>query len=111
MKENIKIFTLDYLINNELTEEDLYYIFDTKSLYYSLIVELFKLMNINKSSSQIIKSFTTWDKVKYTWTSKQNRKFNENLIKAYKNIYQIDNNNAMFKSDLWCYIYGPKVNK
>lgn len=111
MKENIKFFTLDYLINNELTEEDLYYIFDTKSLYYSLISELFSLMKIDKSDYDIIKNFKSWNDIKYSWTSKQNKKFNNNLMKAYKNIYQINDNNAMYKSDIWCYLYGPKVNK
>ena len=32
-------------------------------------------------------------------------------MKAYKNIYQINDDNAMYKSDVWCYLYGPKVNK
>ena len=36
-----KIYDLDYLINIELTEEDLYYLFDTASLIYSLVIITF----------------------------------------------------------------------
>ena len=42
-KKSYKIFSLDYLRNEELTEDDLYYIFETPSLNYSLLVGEFLL--------------------------------------------------------------------
>ena len=41
-KENFKIYSLDYLSNQELSEEDLYFLFETKSLFYSIIISMFK---------------------------------------------------------------------
>ena len=41
MKE-YKIYTMKYLKEKELTENDLYYLFDTPSLNYSLVVNMFK---------------------------------------------------------------------
>ena len=35
--KKIEIYDLDYLVNTELTEEDLYNIFETPSLNYSFI--------------------------------------------------------------------------
>ena len=44
-KKSYKIFDLDYLQNAELTEDDLYYLFETPSLNYSLLVDMFNFTN------------------------------------------------------------------
>ena len=40
-----KVFEIDYLINEDLTEEDLFYIFETPSLVHSLVIGMFEQIN------------------------------------------------------------------
>ena len=49
-----KIFTIEYLRNTELTEEDLHYIFDTSSLIYSLIISEIRLAGYNNIDNATI---------------------------------------------------------
>ena len=44
-KKSYKIFEMDYLMNNDLSEDDLYYLFETSSLNYSLLINEFKYSN------------------------------------------------------------------
>ena len=44
-KTSYKIFEMDYLMNNDLSEDDLYYLFETSSLNYSLSINEFKYSN------------------------------------------------------------------
>ena len=44
-KKSYKIFEMDYLMNNDLSEDDLYYLFETASLNYSLLINEFKYSN------------------------------------------------------------------
>ena len=43
MNKKVKIFSADYLMNNELTDEDLKTLLGDHQLIYSLIVEMFKI--------------------------------------------------------------------
>ena len=44
-KKNYRIYEMDYLMNNDLSEDDLYYLFETPSLNYSLLINEFKYSN------------------------------------------------------------------
>lgn len=86
----IKIYPMEYLMNEELTESDLTNIFDTPSLLYSIIIGMFRFSgNTTKRNNQIIK-LVKEDKrwmYKYFWTSKQSHDFEDILTKVFMNIY------------------------
>ena len=56
--KKIEIYDLDYLVNAELTEEDLYNIFETPSLNYSLVINMFKISGYNKTFESNIHKYT-----------------------------------------------------
>ena len=51
----VRIYPIDYLINEELTESDLNYLFDTKSLLYCIIIGMYRFIDNRKHNCDIIK--------------------------------------------------------
>ena len=112
MKKTIKLYSLDYLANNELSEEDLLNLLDNKCLLYSIIIDMFNYANIKKTNKDII-SFIRKDPYwmeKYTWSKQILDIFENKLIKALQNIYCYDLNTATQKAMWYMTIYGFKVN-
>lgn len=106
--KDYKLFDIDYLINTELSEEDLYYIFETNSLICSLIVGMFKEAKYNLDHNTIInicKEDSEWFN-KYFWTREQRISFEKKLIDIYKNIYQCSTIIAKSKMDFFIIKYG-----
>lgn len=86
----VKIYPIEYLINEELTESDLSNIFDTPSLLYSIIIGMFKFAGYNsKRNSQIIKMIKEDNRWMYNnyWTNKQATEFENMLTKLFMNVY------------------------
>lgn len=106
---NIRIFDLDYLINAELDESDLYYIYETPSLIYSIMVNMFHENGYNMNNEDIIqlcKKDNNWMYGKY-WIDKHHRNdFIKRLTKAFMNIYQISENNARQNVEMIMFSYG-----
>lgn len=113
-KNKIKIFDIDYLINEELTEDDLHELFDEKSLKYSLIVGMFRhIGEINRSDSDILnicKTNKRWYN-KYNWTKKQRDAYCDLIIKVYKNVYQYSDIKSSQLAQWWLILYGFNVKK
>ena len=88
----VRIFPIEYLMNEELTESDLNWLFDkgSKSLLYSIILGMFKIIGTSKRNYQIIKMIKSDDKwyEKFSWTQEQFKKYEENVALAIKNLYQ-----------------------
>lgn len=85
----MKIYSLDYLSNEELTEDDLHNLFDKKSLIYSILVGMFNnYTNYNYTNDEIIKIVKSdnWYK-KHYWTKNNKNNFYKKLIKVYKNVF------------------------
>lgn len=111
MKKIIKLYSLDYLCNNELSEEDLINLLDNKCLLYSIIIEMFNYADIKKSNKDII-SFIKKDPYwmeKYTWNKSKLITFENKLIQALQNIYCYNLNTATQKAMWYITIYGFKV--
>ena len=86
----VKIYPIEYLINEELTESDLSNIFDTPSLLYSIIIGMFRFAGYNsKRNSQIIKMIKEDKRWMYNnyWTNKQATEFENMLTKLFMNVY------------------------
>lgn len=88
----VRIFPIEYLMNEELTESDLNWLFDkgSKSLLYSIVLGMFKVIGTSKRNYQIIKMIKSDDKwyEKFSWTQEQFEKYEENVALAIKNLYQ-----------------------
>ena len=108
-KKAYKIFDIDYLLNQELTEDDLYYIFDTKSLSYSMIVNMFRFTNQEITDEKKIINLCKNDKdwmYKYFWTDKQLKEY-ENIVKeVYKKIKYYNDREAEEYAQWWITLYG-----
>jgi len=109
---SIKIYSLDYLMNNELSDLDLSNLLDNNSrgLLYSIIVNMFQYVNIKKSPKEIINIITTKDKWMndYFWSYKELIDFENKLAKALKNIYYLDDKQALERAQWYIIVYGLK---
>ena len=107
MKNSIKIFDLDYLINSDYTDDDLYYLFTTKSLFYSLIVGQFKLGGYKESFKEIksIIKKKHWQ-YKYFLNDEQIAEFENIITKIYQKVYQCNNTEATIRAQMFYIQYG-----
>lgn len=85
----VKIYPIEYLMNNELTESDLSNIFDTPSLLYSIIIGMFRYSGNNQKNYQIIKTIKEDKRWMYNnfWTEKQAKEYEDVLTKVFMNVY------------------------
>lgn len=111
--QQIKIYDLDYLINEEYTEEDLHYLLDTKSFRYSLIVGMFRFIGENnRTDNDIINICKTNDKWfdKYHWKNPNQRKqFIGKVAKIYKNLYQYSESKSYQLAEWWMLYNGFSI--
>ena len=104
-----KIFTIEYLRNTELTEEDLHYIFDTSSLIYSLIISEIKLAGYNNVDNATIINDIIKDNEwlnKYQWSPMLRNEFTDILTDVFCNIYQVQESLARQRAEMFLINYG-----
>jgi hypothetical protein len=86
----VKIYPMEYLMNEELTEADLNNVFDTPSLLYSIIINMFHFAGYtSKRNTQIIKMIKEDKRWMYNnyWTHKQAKEYEDILTKVFMNVY------------------------
>lgn len=107
----VRLYPLEYLMNEELNDEDLSWLFDQKSLLYSIIIGMFRFIGIKKSNSEIIKLVRKDPKwmYKYFWNSNEQQEFEDKLIKIMKNIYYLSDFQAKQKAQWYIIIYGLSI--
>lgn len=107
-----KILSLDYLINSELTEDDLYILFEEKAFNKSLIIAMFKHIGCKKLSNKqilhICKHNDKWFN-KYIWSKSERDSFLEKITLVYKNVYQFGNVKSRQLAEWWLIRYGFRV--
>lgn len=106
--QGITIYPIEYLANNELTDNDLSNLLDKNGLKYSLIIGMFKFIKSPKRNYQIVRSITAnrkWYK-NITWTPEQQNEYEQLVIKVYKNIYQYKELTAISLAQWFMSIYG-----
>ena len=111
--QGITIYPIDYLANEELSDNDLSNLLDNDKcgLRYSLVIGMFKFIKSPKRNYQIIKSITSnknWFK-KTTWTTEQQNEYEQLVIKVYKNIYQYKELTAISLAQWFMTIYGLNI--
>lgn len=109
---DVKIYDLDYLKNEELTEEDLYNIFETPSLLYSLVISMFRQIKDKRSDDEIIdmcKTDERWVYKNYWESEEQKNNFKEDLKKVIKNVYQCGDIEQDRKASWWMFQYSLSI--
>lgn len=110
---NCKIYSIDYLCDEELSEVDIYNLFETNSLLYSIIIEQFRKIGDTRQAWKIIKECKE-DKnwvYKYNFESiKERKKFENKIIKIFQNLYQYKKYKAEQEAAWFMFSYGFSVN-
>ena len=111
--QGVTIYPIDYLANEELSDNDLSNLLDNdkRGLKYSLVIGMFKFIKSPKRNYQIIKSITlnkNWFK-NTTWTTEQQNEYEQLVIKVYKNIYQYKELTAISLAQWFMSIYGLNI--
>lgn len=111
--QGVTIYPIDYLINKELSDNDLNNLLDNdkRGLKYSLIIGMFKFIKSPKRNNQIIKIITNDKKwfENVSWTIEQRKEYEELVIKVYENIYQYKELTAISLAQWFITIYGLSV--
>lgn len=109
--KDYKIYTMKYLKEKELTENDLYYLFDTPSLNYSLVVNMFKFAGKKMKADDVLNICTTNERwmYEYHWTKDQHDKWVNEVAEVYKNVYQDGPEKARNGAEWWTFMYGMSV--
>ena len=106
--DSVKIYPLDYLANTILSDDDINTLLDTNSLKYSIIIEMFKMCNIKKSTNEIIKIIKTDENWfdKYQINKKNFDELENILTKIYQNIFSYRKDTAKQYAQWFMSIYG-----
>ena len=108
-KKSYKIFDIDYLQKEELNEDDLYWLFETPSLSYSLVVEMFRrtkqALVDEKKIIKLIKTDKDW-MYKYFWTDKEREEYTQIVTNVYKNVNYYNDKEAEQNAHWWIFMYG-----
>ena len=112
MRDFPKIFDLDYLATAELEEDDLYHLFETPSLLYSIIKAMYLFTNEFTSIKTLAKKFRRdngWLTNKHFKTQKERDEFEKKLVKVIQNVYQYSEFMAKRWVDDWMFHYGFSI--
>lgn len=107
MNKPVKIFDLNYLLNSDYTDDDLYYLFTTNSLLYSLIVAQFKIGGYKESNKEIktLVKKKHWQ-YKYFLNDQQIVDFENKIVQIYMKVYQCSKGEAMARAQMFYIQYG-----
>ena len=88
-KTKYKIYTLDFLSTTEMTDDDMYYICETPSFTYSLLVGMFTMAGYKMSEKKVINvcKEDQW-MYKYFWTDAERDAFEKCLYDSFINLYR-----------------------
>ena len=105
---NVNIYDIDYLMNTEFDEEDLHNIFDTSSLSFSLLLNMFWFMHDKRDNDEIINMCTRDNKWVYNnfWTRKQREQYTKKIANVYRNVYQYGPANSRRAAEQWINFFG-----
>lgn len=108
-----RIYPVEYIGNHELSESELNSLLDNngRGLLYSLIIGMFKFIKSPKRNNQIIKMVQDDKKWMYKnhWSKEQCNKYENLIVKAYKNLYQYKGEQAISLAQWFIIRYGLSV--
>lgn len=104
-----KIYDIDYLRDEELSEQDIYNLFDTNSLLYSLLIGQFRYLRDVRPGWQIIKECKEdkkWIENHKFNTKKDFQSFKNDITKIFKNIYQYSDEYSENRASWFMFQFG-----
>ena len=106
-----KIYSIDYLMKEELSEFDLNNLIDDNNLLYSIIIGMYKHIHSKRNLIDIIKNVQINNEwlSKNKWTEKERNDYENKLIKVLKNIYCMSDNIATQRAQWYMTIYGFEI--
>lgn len=110
---NIKIFPIKYLLENEISENDIDSLLDNKckNLLYSIIIGMFRFIKSKKSNEEIISLIhnnETWMD-DYQWSKDQYYQYENILTKIIKKIYSYGDIKALSIAQWYITLFGFKL--
>lgn len=107
-RKSYKIFTSDYLLDGDFTDDDLRYLFETNSLCLSLIVDMFaKTKQDITDEKKIVALVKEKDWMyNYYWTDRQRENFTNEIVDIFKNVYFYNDEIALSRAQWWITLYG-----
>lgn len=113
-KELPKIFELEYLAKEDLTENDLHYLFDKSSLIYSLIQGMHRITGDYTNIAKIVndsKHDNGWINRRHFRSKRERDKFISQAIDVIKNVYQYSDYLSKRWVDDFMFHYGFSIYK
>lgn len=110
---NCKIYPLEYLMNEELTETDLYNCIEGNSFLYSMVIEQFRRIGDKRPNWQIIKECKENPNWVYNYKFSMRQlieDFTNDIIKAFKNIFVYGDEKATSEAYWFMIKYGFSIN-
>ena len=107
-RKSYKIFTSDYLLDGDFTDDDLRYLFETNSLCLSLIVDMFSKTKQDITDEKKIVALVKekdW-MYNYYWTDRQRENFTNEIVDIFKNVYFYSDEIALSRAQWWITLYG-----
>lgn len=106
--QGVKYYSIEYLMNKELNENDLYELFETPSLHYSLFLGMFAFMGDRRGPDELIKMGKEDENWMYRnfWTDEQKRRYTDMVTRVFKNVYQVGDENARYNAEHWVFTNG-----
>ena len=106
-----KIYSIDYLMKEELFDFDLNNLIDDNNLLYSIIIGMYKHIHSKRNLTDIIKNVQINNEwlSKNKWTEKERNDYENKLIKVLKNIYCMSDNIATQRAQWYMTIYGFEI--
>lgn len=107
-----KIYDFDYLTKTEFGEDDLYHLFETQSLNYSIIQEMFRVTGEYTNIKHLADHFKRdngWLTNRHFKSKKDRQNFINRLIPIIKNVYQYSDYEAKRWVDDWMFHYGFSI--
>lgn len=102
------IFSIDYLLNGKLTDEDVSTLLKRSNFTKSIIVGMYRFEKLDVPASSIIKDISTSNSWvhSYRWTRSERSRFEKKLARIYKNVYSYGDQTAKSKAEWFTTIYG-----
>lgn len=106
--QGVNFYSVDYLINHELNENELYDLFETPSLHYSLFLGMFAFIGDKRTPDELItmgKKDSDW-MYKNFWSEQQKQQYIELVTKILMNIYQFGKETSRHNAEHWVCFNG-----
>ena len=105
---DVNVYTFEEMMKPDLSENELYDLFETPSLHYSITIEMFKMVNNPRTPEEVIEFCKTDPRWMYKtlWEKEDRELFLEKLTKLFMSLYSYGEEKAKSSAEWWIFWYG-----